>query len=242
MEGKVLNLNIAIMDDEKSFCDILETKLREWGREANNTVNITCYSSSDDFIEAWESQKNFDAVFLDIKMKNCELNGMDVAHIIRSQNDDSAIVFVTSISDYMSEGYRVDAVRYLLKPLQEYDFRECMERLSVKFQTKGNEIFLLKFRDKILRVPYKDILYFSSANNYVEIHTKTEVIRYLKKLKYIEDMLPPQFVRCHRSIILNIENMAAITGNTIVMINDEQLPVSKQYCSMIQQKFIIYFG
>lgn len=237
-----MELNIAIMDDEQTFCDFLENKLKIWGKETSNIVNISCYNRSDTFIDIWETQKHFDAIFLDIRIKNCDLNGMDVAHKIREQNDDTAIVFTTSIADYLKEGYRVDAVRYLLKPIQDYDFQECMNRLSVKFQTKGNEIFLLKFKGRLIRIPYKDILYFSSLNNYTEIHTKTEPIKYLKKLKYIEDTLPPQFVRCHRSVIINIENISAIIGNTVVMSNDEQLPMSKQYCSEIQYKFIQYFG
>lgn len=185
-----MEINIAIMDDEQAFCDILENKLREWGKENHNIVNISCYNGSDTFLDIWETQKSFDAVFLDIKINHCDLNGMDVAHRIREKNDDVSIVFVTSIADYMKEGYCVDAVRYLLKPIQDYDFKECMNRLSVKFQTKGNEIFLLKFRGKLERLPYKDILYISSANNYIEIHTKDDIIKYLKKLKYIEDTLP----------------------------------------------------
>ncbi len=235
-------LNMAIMDDEQMFCDDLADKLRRWGKDTNNLVNISCYNRSDTFIDVWETQKNFDVVFLDIKMENCSLSGIDVAHKIREHKDNALIVFVTSISDYVFEGYRLEAVRYLVKPIQEYDFSECMSRLSVQLENKGSEIFLMKCRGSLVRIPYKDILYFSSANNYIEIHTESEVIRHLKKLKYIEDTLPSQFVKCHRSIIINIENVAAITGNVVTLINQEKLPISKQYKVLIQNKFLQYYG
>lgn len=237
-----VELNIAVLDDEQEFCDILKEKLKQWGRKTNNLLNISCYTRSDTFLEIWETQKNFDAVFLDIQINRCDINGMETAHRMREKNDDTAIVFVTNFSDYLQEGYRVDAVRYLTKPIQDYDFDECMNRLMIHFEKKGNEVFLFKFKGVITRIPYSDILYFSSLNNYVEIHTKTETIKYLKKLKYIEDILPSQFVRCHRSIIINIENVSAITDKEVILLPDrERVPVSDLYRYEVQSKFIKYF-
>ena len=237
-----MTLDIAIMDDEQVFRESLEKRLRQWAKETENLIKISSFERAIDLIDAWETQTSFDVVFLDIRMRDNDYNGIETAYMLREQDSDVAIVFITNLSDYLAEGYRVDAVRYLLKPLQDYDFKECMERLVLKLRSKESEVFILRTREKMVRIPYSEILYFSSANNYIDIHTTKETFHYLRKLKYLEDTFPPQFVRCHRTVIVNIENISAIIGNEIVLENKERLPISKQHLKEVQEKFIQYYG
>jgi len=237
-----MELNIVVMDDETEFCNFLKEKIINWGEASGKAMNVTCFNTSDLFLEVWRTQKNFDAVFLDIKMFGSKLNGMEVAKKIRESSDCTRIVFITSMSDYARDGYLVNAERYLTKPVSDYEFNECMKHLADVLEDKENKVLLLKFKDKLVRIPYRDIVYFSSLNNYIEIHTKSETVKYLKKLKYIEDILPSRFVRCHRSMIINIENVSAVKRNEVILINGEKLPVSKQYSGKVQRMFIRYFG
>lgn len=237
-----MTLDIAIMDDEQVFRESLEKRLREWAKETGILIKISSFERAIDLIEIWETQTSFDIVFLDIRMKDNDYNGIDTAYLLRKHDSDVAIVFISNISDYLAEGYRVDAVRYLLKPLQDYDFKECMDRLVFKLKSKETEVFILRTREKMVRIPYSEILYFSSANNYIDIHTTQNTFHYLRKLKYLEDTFPPQFVRCHRTVIVNIENISSIIGSEIVLGNGEKLPISKQHLKEVREKFIQYYG
>lgn len=239
-----MNIHVAIMDDEQIFCEALTDKLRQWSKDTGNLVEITVFQNSDDFLEAFESECVFEAVFLDIKMENSSFNGMEVAHRIRTINENVAIIFLTSIPDYMSEGYCVEAIRYLLKPVNSDDLAECMERVMRKIHSALNQSFMLKQRDRIIQIPYQDILYFSGSRNNIEIYTKDATYRQgqSQKLKDLEKSLPPQFVHCHRSLIVNIENVDAIIKKNVVLRNQDQLPVSDTYSAALQSRYLQYFG
>lgn len=84
-----MNICVAIMDDEKIFCDDLSERLKNWGKDTKNSVDISVFNKSEDFISDWEKQKDFDIIFLDIKMGENSLNGMEVAHHIRNNGIDT---------------------------------------------------------------------------------------------------------------------------------------------------------
>ena len=200
-----MNICVAIMDDEKIFCDDLSERLKNWGKDTKNSVDISVFNKSEDFISAWEKQKDFDIIFLDIKMGENSLNGMEVAHHIRNNGSNSPIVFLTSILDYMSEGYRVEAFRYLLKPLNEADFLECMDNVYLKVQKRGNKYL------------------------------------FLITLSELQKLLPAQFVKCHRSIIINIENVDGVERDGVIFGEKKQY-ISERYRGEIQKCYMQYFG
>lgn len=237
-----MNICVAIMDDEKIFCDDLSERLKNWGKDTKNSVDISVFNKSEDFISAWEKQKDFDIIFLDIKMGENSLSGMEVAHHIRNNGSNSPIVFLTSILDYMSEGYRVEAFRYLLKPLNEADFLECMDNVYLKVQKRGNKYLFLKMSDqKYLRIPYEDILFIEGARNYVDITTKQDTYHYRITLSELQKLLPAQFVKCHRSIIINIENVDGVERDGVIFGEKKQY-ISERYRGEIQKCYMQYFG
>lgn len=237
-----MKINIAVMEDEQIYRDIMNDYLRRWGCETNNILEISSFSGSEAFLTEWESNKNFDVVFFDIVMLNSELNGMNVAAMIRKQNDDSFIIFTTSVTDYMQEGYHVEAFRYLIKPLDYEDIKECMDKVFVRLSSKHNTTLTIKYKNEIQRIPYRDILYFSSIRHYVETHTGAKIYKHMQKFQSLLSMLPPEFCRCHRTIIVNIEAIYSISKLEIILVNHQKLPVSESYLNALKEQYMLYFG
>ncbi len=167
---------------------------------------------------------------------------MTVAKTIRTSDHDTKIVFLTSADSYMNEGYNVDAISYLLKPVLLKDIIHCMDKLLFLSYNSQNISYTYKAKSSICRVPYRDILYFSSSLHHVEIHTTTDILRQYERLSTVEKFLPASFVRCHRSFIVNLEHIYSITPQEIELTNNELIPYSSTHIDKVKSLFLKYFG
>ena len=180
-------------------------------------------------------------VFVDISMP--DLNGLD---FVRSLNEKPFIIFTTAFSEYAVEGFRVDAVDYLLKPIGYNDFlravnkvRSLMELHAVKpekIKTTGEHLFV-KSDYKLMRINLDDIKYIESMHEYIRIHLINEKpVMTLVSLKSIEEQLPKEkFMRVHRSYIVNMGRINLIDRNRIVFDNNVYIPVSDNYKDKFQE-------
>lgn len=181
-----------------------------------------------------------DLMFVDINMP--DLSGMD---FVKSLNHTPKVIFTTAYSEYAVEGFRVDAVDYLLKPISYSDFLKAAdkarERISITgkegAQIERNENFLfIKSEYKILRINLSDIKYIEGMREYVRIHIENQrSVMALMSMKKMEEFLPDEgFMRVHRSYIVNLEKVNTVERNRIVFDNKVYIPVSEQYKSNFQ--------
>ena len=115
-------MKIAIIEDEQVHAELLAGYLRDWGAQVDVHVMIQYYTSAENFLLEWETERDFDVLFVDIQMK--KMNGMEMAKSVRRRDVDISIIFTTGISEYIGEGYDVGAVHYLLKPISRDKIRE----------------------------------------------------------------------------------------------------------------------
>ena len=237
----MMKVNIAIIEDEKPFVDHLYSLLEQWAAEKKHMLNVQVFRSGNTFLMNWENKNNFDVIFIDVMLPD-GLDGIHISKLIRMMDKKVEIIFVTNVTSEIGEGYRVSAMQYLIKPAVYSDIKFCMDKIAEMLlnQNEDNYCFY-KNKDSISRIPYRQILYFSSALQYTEIHTTQTVERQLERLKNIEGVLPDMFVRCHRSIIVNIEAVYSITPSLITLINQTNIPISKTYFKNVKQKFLDYF-
>lgn len=134
-------LNIAIVEDDKVHADITCRLLKEWLIEKDIKHYIKKYISAEAFLFEWEQNQLWDALFLDIQMPG--INGMELAKSVREHNNDVSIVFVTGITDYLQEGYEVEALHYLIKPVNEDKISYCMERICKKRENQEKKHMLI---------------------------------------------------------------------------------------------------
>jgi DNA-binding LytR/AlgR family response regulator len=181
-----------------------------------------------------------DLMFVDINMP--DLSGMD---FVKTLENPPRIVFVTAYGEFALEGYRVDAIDYLLKPISYSDFLKSANKVKAWFESSSgkpieissNKKFLfIKSEYKIFRINFEEIKYIEAKGEYIRIHlVNARPMMTQLSMKSIEDQLPSDsFMRVHRSYIVNLSRIAVIERNRIVFDGNIYIPVSEQYKSKFQ--------
>ena len=227
-------LKCIAVDDEPLALRLVETFIEQ-------TPFLQLTASCDNAVEAMSliREKQPDLVFLDINMPN--LTGMELARLLQEQPGQvPKIVFTTAYNHYAIEGYKVNAVDYLLKPFSYEEFLraankvlQITEEASNNFQTVAadDEFIFLKVEYQWVRIPLKEILYIESLKDYVKVHLddSQKGVLSLISLKALEEKLPSaKFMRVHRSFIVSLDKINAITKNSI-FIGKTEITVGEQY-------------
>lgn len=121
-------MKIGIIEDEAVHMQILNRYIKNWGVERKENIQIKEYDSAESFLFAWDDEKDFDILFIDIQMK--KMDGIKMAKLIRESDNNIALVFTTGVAEYISEGYEVEALHYLIKPIKEEKVVQCLERAA----------------------------------------------------------------------------------------------------------------
>ena len=182
-----------------------------------------------------------DAVFCDINMP--DLNGMD---FVKSLAAPPLIVFTTAYSEYAVEGFKVNAVDYLLKPFGLDDFRRAANRLKERQETspvavpvaempqsnaEEDDTIFIKTDYKVVKIAISDIRYIEGMSEYLKIHLEGQPkpLVTLLSMKKMEEYLPPSFMRIHRSYIVNLKRIQEVNKNRVIMDADTYLPIGDNY-------------
>ncbi len=182
-----------------------------------------------------------DLMFVDINMP--DLSGMD---FVKSLKNPPKVIFTTAYSEYAIEGFKVDAIDYLLKPIGYSDFFKAAEKAKDRIKPKVEENTLVESNDKflfikseykILRINLSDIKYIEGMREYVRIHIENQAaVMSLMSMKKMEEFLPDSnFMRIHRSFIVNLNKVNTIERNRIVFDKNVYIPVSEQYKAKFQK-------
>ncbi|MBO4813887.1 MAG: response regulator transcription factor [Muribaculaceae bacterium] len=194
----------------------------------------TCQSAQ----EALEPINNnmVDAIFVDINMP--DLNGLE---FVKTLQDPPIVVFTTAYSEYAVEGYKVNAIGYLLKPFSLEEFKEVAEKVKNQYDliktasvstADADDTIFLKTEYKIIRISLSEISHIEAMSEYLRIFLdgKTRPIVVLLSMKKMEERLPSStFMRVHRSYIINLKKIREVSRNHIFLTNDADIPVGDLY-------------
>ena len=184
---------------------------------------------------AFLERDTVDAIFCDINMP--DLNGMD---FVKSLAAPPLVVFTTAYSEYAVEGFRVNAVDYLLKPFGLQDFQRAAnrlkERLSESAAADSDNTLFLKTDYRIVKVSIPDIRYIEAMSEYLKVWIQGEAkpIITLLSMKKMEERLPDYFMRIHRSYIINLTMIQEVNKNRVIMDADTYLPIGDMYKDAFQ--------
>jgi len=184
---------------------------------------------------SWLNNNETDLMFVDINMP--DLSGMD---FVKSLNNSPKVIFTTAYSEYAIEGFKVDAVDYLLKPIAYPDFLKAAQKAKDRFfneeaiveKVESNEKFLfIKSEYKILRINLNDIKYIEGMREYVRIFIENQkpVMSLISMKKMMNHLPGKDFMRVHRSYIVNRNKITTIERSRIIFDEDVYIPVSEQY-------------
>ncbi|WET02295.1 LytTR family DNA-binding domain-containing protein [Flavobacterium sp. YJ01] len=227
-------LKCIAVDDEPLALKLVETFIEQ-------TPFLELTATCDNAVEAMGiiRETKPDVVFLDINMPN--LTGMELARLIQDQAGPlPKIIFTTAYNHYAIEGYKVNAVDYLLKPFSYEEFLRASSKVlqlheesNNQFQTVtlDDEFIFLKVEYQWVRISLKDICYIESLKDYVKVHLEDsqKALLSLISLKALEEKLPAsKFMRVHRSFIVSLDKISAISKNSI-FIDKIEITVGEQY-------------
>ncbi|WP_299673659.1 LytTR family DNA-binding domain-containing protein [uncultured Tenacibaculum sp.] len=224
----------VVVDDEPVAREIIESFIQK-------TPNLSLVASFSNALETiqFAQENEADVYFLDINMP--EINGLSLAKIV---NSDAHIIFTTAYRDYAIDGFNLNVIDYLLKPIAFDRFLQAIKKIPQKRQTiqktenkNSNESFLfVRSERKMVKVNYKDIIYIESLSDYLKIHLQEKTIVTRETISNIENKLPEKlFIRVHRSFIVAVHFIDAYT-NEFIEINNKAIPISRNYKESTLQK------
>ncbi len=228
-------LNCVIIDDEPLAIDVIAEHIER-------TPFLVLAEKFTHSVKAFSylSENKIDIIFIDIKMP--DLNGIE---LVRKLENQPVVIFTTAYDQYAIDGFKLDAVDYLLKPVDYPDFLKAAEKakkwihanspaISIKSDT---QFLFIKSEYKIIRIELNAIKYIEGMNEYIRIHRENaKPVMSLLSMKLTEEQLPEdRFMRVHKSYIVNLQKISEIESNSIVCGDGIVIPVSKMYREKFQE-------
>ena len=222
-------INCIIVDDEPVAREILESHL-----SGIEKVKVT--GSCKNALEAFQivSNQKIDLIFLDINMP--EISGLSFA---KSINKNIKVIFTTAYREYAVDGFDLQAVDYLLKPISFERLLQAInkylnENTPVRYETvtieeENSDYFFVRSERKMIKISFPEILFIESMSDYLKIHLKEKSVVTRETIVNIEAKLPQkEFLRVHRSFIVALNAIESFT-NEFVEIGEKQIPISRSY-------------
>ncbi len=237
-------LYIGICDDETYFISEEKEIIIKYMKEKDCPCQIDTYDSGIAFIDSG-TDVSYDILFLDISM--AKMDGIKLAKRIREYDDHVYIVFVTAFIDYSLEGYKVDAIRYVLKDSEtlEKSMYECLDTIIGRMGSVEKKIEL-EFLEGKKYIRPDDILYVESNLHKLTFHVRgqgEEIYTMYEKLDQIERKFQNfHFCRIHKSYLVNLKYAQDMKRYEITLVNGEKICVSQPKYKEAREKFICYQG
>lgn len=228
---------VAICDDERNICSELETMLLDLQVELQEKFQIDIYYSGETLRQSLTGKGVYDIVFLDIELM--KLSGIGVGCYIRDHMKDyqTQIVYISSKQGYSMQLFQTQPLDFLLKPIAKDKVLTVLKKMMMVLGTPGR-LFCFRKGQDIYRIPYEDILYFSSDAHLIHIFRMQDSLSYYDKLSNIIAELPSYFLPIRKSCIINKNHVEKYTYKEVKMRNDTTLVISRDYWKSVREAHI----
>lgn len=230
---------IAVCDDNPADAGYVADVIKRWAQARAVLMEIERFPSAEAFWFQYEENRCYDILFLDIEMEPEGMNGIELAAKLRKNNSSIQLVFVTGYMEYIADGYDVEALHYLLKPVTEEKLGSVLARALARVKAREKELFL-QTTDGSVRVLSSEIRYLEVQRNYVTIHAAEEYT-VKRTLGDLEKELDESFYRTGRSFIVNLRFVRKITKTQVFLKDGAQVPLSRGLYEGINRAMIQYF-
>lgn len=218
-------MRIAIVDDEQAMRKQLAEYIKKYADEQQLQLDTCSLPSGDALLQS--EDRAFDIIIFDIDMPGT--SGLDTARKIRETDENVVILFVTNIAQYAINGYEVDAVDYIIKPVGYYDFAMKFQKAVRRAgRTQSNRIVIDTVNGPV-GLSTDSIQYVEVMAHYVIYHTAEQTYRVRGSMKEHEDALRPyHFARCHKSYLINLKHLKSISASDVI-VDDLSIPLGRAY-------------
>ena len=231
-------IHVAIVEDDNTASKTLSDYLSRYAEENHIQFRISPFSDAISMLDNYTA--DYDIIFMDIRMPY--MNGMDAAHRLRALDQKVILIFVTSLTQYAIEGYEVNALSYIVKPVKYYDFALKLSRAVSKVPLVNSTKFELHTKTGTIRLDPQEILYVESSGHHLTFHTFSgEYTQYNSLTKLEEQLSEYGFSRCNSCYLVNLRYVREIKGYTVYLDGCE-LKISQPRKKAFVQALEYYFA
>lgn len=231
-------MKIAVVDDSPRDLQLIKGYVERYFKENGGDYQVRTFENGLDFLD--EEKLSFDIVFLDVEMPH--LNGIETARNFRKRDKMAVLVFITNMAQYAIHGYEVDAIEYMVKPVEYYNFSDKMEK-ALRFVKRDQEkTLLLHGQEVTARIPVSGIYYMEKERNYILFHTKEGNFRERGSMGEMEEKLAGSgFSRCITGCLVNLRYISKMSKDA-VWVGDRCLPISRSQRKQFAKDFADFLG
>lgn len=233
-------IRVAIVEDEQAYIETLKGYLKRYEKEQQVSFQISVFYDGLDIVTDYRAE--YDVILLDIQMKH--LDGMKTAEKIRELDEDVAFIFITSTVQFAVQGYLVEALGYVVKPVPYLAFSQVMKkavRNAVRRQTKT--YLSIEVDGGHLRLDISQIYYLESQRHNIMIHTEKGHFLTAGPMKKMENQLSGKgFAKCHNAYLLNLRHVTGVLRSSVLLSDGIDLPVSRTYKKAFMDALTDYMG
>lgn len=231
-------MKLAVVDDVKNATDLLDSYIKRFEKENNINIYVSIFHNPNDFLNNYS--RDYDLVLMDIEMPG--LNGIETAKELRRMDSRVVLMFITNMAQYAINGYEVEAIDFVIKPVSYFDFALKIKK-AMRYITRNQDKKLtLNTQDGIVHLYVSDICYIEVIRHYLIYHTINGDYTVRGVMKEIEENLKNyHFVRSNHCYLVNLKYVESVNGN-ILKVSGYDLQISRNKKSEFLMEFTRYVG
>lgn len=231
-------LRIAIVEDEQAYACQLEQYLRQFEKEKNERIELTIFRDGDEIAESYRCE--YDLILMDVQMPY--MDGMTAAREIRKVDPDVVIIFITNMAQFAINGYEVDALDYVLKPISYFGFAQRINRAIERMKKRSSPCLILSSRAGSRKINIDSIYYVESQGHNMIYHTDGGQFTSIGTMKELQEKLEPlHFCRGNSGYLVNLKYVDGVEDGFAV-VHGEKLQLSRSRCNEFMTALTDYMG
>ena len=225
----------AVIDDENLDSEKIAGYVSRWAEGKGAAVRVQTFPSAEAFLFAYEEDKAWDLLLLDVEMR--EMSGIQLAKRLRKSGLRAAIIFITSHFEFWDEGYEVDALHYLTKPVAAEKLFPVLDKAWERGQEEPASV-VVSCEGGTVKLLLDEILYVESFSHYICIHTPEREYRIKESISAFEERLGAGFFRVHRSYLASLKKIVRISRRSVTLDGGAELPLARGNYDSVSRAYI----
>ena len=226
-----MTYKIAVCDDDPAELEHISGLVHAWSEKKRVAVEISVFASAEEFLFEYGGSDLFDILLLDVEMRT--ISGIDLAKRLRKTDRRAEIIFITSHAEFIGEGYEVDALHYLIKPIGAEKLAPVLDKAAEKLSREPESVV-----GETLKLSEDKIIYVESFSHCLVVHTAGCDFRIRESISAFEAKLSKAFFRIHRSFIIYLPRVIRISRTEVTLDGDITLPISRGLYDEVNRAFI----
>lgn len=207
-------IHIAVVEDDENYAEILKDYLKQYEKESGEKIRITAFPDGEDIVTDYKA--DYDIILLDIEMQF--MDGMTTAEQIRKIDNDVVIIFITNMPQYVMKGYSVEALDYVLKPINYFALSQRIERALGRMKKRSKKCLTIALKGGLKKLDISKIHYVEVQNHDLIFHTTEGVYMTKGSMRDIEERIDSEaFFRCNKCFLINLEYVESFQNSDVVV-------------------------